>query len=301
LNLDRSLKGVFIIAWVSVDLCPGKCISRRALCKNCYSSQYLKKYKIFCKQVFAIILLIEAMKMRPRTLNTRWFVCILAGMLAVQLVGCSSSSATLSASSELTTVSKLALGILKLENTSTAVTADQAKQLLTLWQAYQSLANNDTTSQVELDALVSQIEGSLTDAQLKAIDAMGLTDQSINETLSTWGAGVSSNSPSGTPAASALSQSSASSALPSAGSSGASSSGSSGMPSGTPGGAPPSGSGGMVPGGDSSGVSDILNGSSLQSSADATQSPAATGSAQVNPMLLQAVIRLMETRSQSAG
>ena len=50
-----------------------------------------------------------------------------------------------------------ALGTLKLEGTDQVVTASQAGQLLTLWQAYQSLSNSDTSSQVELEALVKQI------------------------------------------------------------------------------------------------------------------------------------------------
>lgn len=220
---------------------------------------------------------------------------IFVSLAMVLMAGCSNNLAMVSTGSRLPTVSKLALGILKLESTSNAVTADQAKLLLTLWQAYQSMGNSDTTSQVELEALASQIKGSLTDAQLRAIDAMHLTDRSISETLSTWSTNISSNTLSGAPDSAALSQESASSAsgtMPTGGSSGASSSG--------PGGVPPGGSGGMGPGGDSSGLSDVLSGTSTQSSVTATQSPAAAGSAQVNPLLLQAVIRLMETRSQSA-
>ena len=76
------------------------------------------------------------------------------------LAGCSSvSAATVSVSNSLSGATKLALGTLKLEGTSQAVTAAQASELLTLWQGYKSLDNSDTSSQVELDALVKQIQG----------------------------------------------------------------------------------------------------------------------------------------------
>jgi hypothetical protein len=49
------------------------------------------------------------------------------------------------------------------------------------------------------------------------------------------------------------------------------------------------------------GMGDILNGTASQSTPSTTQSPAGAGVAQVNPILLQALIHLLETRSQSAG
>ncbi len=217
---------------------------------------------------------------------------ILFILVSVLMAGCSSASATDSASSGLSTASQLALGILKLESTSNAMTASQAQQLLTLWEGYQAISNSDTVSQVELEALVKQIQGTLTTDQVKAIDAMNLTDQALSATLSTLGGNATTSQAAGTPSASAQSQ---------AGSSSTSSSASNGIPSGGPSGAPPSGSGGMPPSGDSSGLSDILNSTSTQGTAVATQSPATTNTAQVNPMLLRAVIQLLETRSQPAG
>ncbi len=225
--------------------------------------------------------------MNRKILTLLTSLALIAGAL---LSGCSSATGTASASSGLTTASKLALGTLKLEGSSNAVTADEAKQLLTLWQGYQSLTSSDTTAQVELDALVKQIQSSMSAAQTSAIQAMDLTDQSLNETLSS----MASSAPASTPGVSSAS-SSASSA------SGMLSGGSNGMPSGAPSGAPPSGSGEMPAGGDSSGVSDVLNGTASQGTASATQTPAQSGTAHVNPILLQAVIQLLETRSQAAG
>jgi hypothetical protein len=213
---------------------------------------------------------------------------ILVSLAATLITGCSGSTITVTTSNGLTTVTRLALGTLKLENTVNAVTSEQAIQLLTLWQGYLSLSNSDTSAQVELDALVKQIEGVMTDAQLMAIDSLNLTNQSVTETLNTLGANVSSNISSGTPNASALSQSGPSSA-------------SSDMPSGAPGEVPPSGSGGMGPAGDSSGLNGILNGTSAQATPSGTQSSTVTAVRQVNPILLQAVIQLLETRSTSTG
>jgi hypothetical protein len=204
------------------------------------------------------------------------------------LAGCSSTISTVSANNSLTTVSKLALGTLELEGTANAVTSDQARELLPLWQAYQSLSNSDTASQVELDALVKQIDASMTAEQLEAIDMMSLTEQALAETLSTLGGNTSSTAHSGTTSASASGLSS-------------SSNGSAVMPSSGPGGVPPNDLGGMPSGGDNSGLGSILNGVSEQTSASATQSTTGSQAVQINPILLQAVIQLLETSSQSAG
>ncbi len=225
---------------------------------------------------------------------------VLVGVAASLLTGCSSATAV-TATSGLTEVSKLAVGTLKLEGTDQAVTKSQAAELLTLWQGYESLSSSDTTSTVELNALVSQIESTMTSEQIKAIEAMDLNEQSVSEALSTLGGNVSASTSSGTPSASMGSQSGSSSTsggIPSASSGGMPPSSSGSMPSGGPSGMP---SGGMPTGGDSSGVSDVLNGTSAQSTPSASQSTTGSGSEQINPMLLQAVIQLLETRSQSAG
>ena len=226
-----------------------------------------------------------------------------ASLVSTMLVGCNHTISA-SANNELSIAAKLALGTLKLEGTRNAVTAAEAKELVTLWEGYQSISTSDTTSQMELDALVKQIEATMTSDQLNAIDAMNLNEQSISETLSTLGGTASLNGPVGTPSVSASGQSgstSGTSGMPSGGSSGLTSSGSGGMPSGGPGGIPPGGSSGMPVSGESSGVGDILNGTNTQGTAIATQSTTISGSVQVNPMLLRAVIQLLETRSQAAG
>jgi len=101
-------------------------------------------------------------------------------LLAALLGGCGNTTsvpaagATDSAAEEgaLPDSSRLAMGILRLEGTANAVTPEQARALLPLWQALQSGAlQNDT----ETAAVLKRIQGALSAEQLAAIAAMQLT------------------------------------------------------------------------------------------------------------------------------
>lgn len=93
---------------------------------------------------------------------------------------------------------QLVLGIFKLEGTDQAVTAEQAKDLLPLWQVYSSLIQSDTSAQAEIDALIDQIQGILTDDQMKAIQGLNLTQEDffalMQEQGITFGAGQRASS-----------------------------------------------------------------------------------------------------------
>jgi hypothetical protein len=80
---------------------------------------------------------------------------------------------------ELPATTKLIIGIFKLEDTAQAVTAEQATELLPLWQVYSELSTSDTASQAEVDALFEQIEGTMTSEQMQAIESMQLTQEDI--------------------------------------------------------------------------------------------------------------------------
>jgi hypothetical protein len=82
---------------------------------------------------------------------------------------------------------KLAIGTLKLEDTDLAVTAEEAKTLLPLWKAVKSLSSSDTTAAEELTALYQQIEDSMTDEQVQAIQDMQLTQDDINTLMQNLG------------------------------------------------------------------------------------------------------------------
>jgi hypothetical protein len=73
---------------------------------------------------------------------------------------------------------QLALGTLQLEGTGSAVTPEQAAALLPLWRALRG----GVTAQAEIDAVLKQIEGTMSQEQLAAIAAMRLT----REGLQTW-------------------------------------------------------------------------------------------------------------------
>jgi hypothetical protein len=72
--------------------------------------------------------------------------------------------------------SQLALGIYQLEGTEKAITAEQAKTLLPLWQAIQGGA---LQSDAETNAVLKQIEGAMTAEQLAAIAVLQLTFQDM--------------------------------------------------------------------------------------------------------------------------
>lgn len=76
---------------------------------------------------------------------------------------------------------QLALGTLKLEGTAQAVTPEQAKSLLPLWQGMVALTGNQMTVPEEMDALDNQLLAAMTAEQLKAIDEMQITNAVVNE------------------------------------------------------------------------------------------------------------------------
>jgi hypothetical protein len=96
------------------------------------------------------------------------------------------SSGTMVAS-EMTLETKLAIGILKLEGTDNAVTAEQAKELLPLWKGVKVFSSSDTISEAEKEALDQQIQDTLTTAQLQAINAMDLSGQDMTTIASDLG------------------------------------------------------------------------------------------------------------------
>jgi hypothetical protein len=206
--------------------------------------------------------------MKSKLINF-WTIFII---IATLLAGCNSTPAmSTNTSSGLSPAAELAAGTLKLEGTAQAVTAKQAGALLTLWQAYQSLSSSDITSQVELDALMKQIQETMTTDQVRDIEAMRLTDQQVSELMQSMGAGASRPDAASTPNASGQSQT---------------------APMGGPGG---------IPGGGDSVMNEINNGMVAQSTPAASQPATTTQTSGVNPILLITLIQLLELRSQTAG
>lgn len=87
----------------------------------------------------------------------------------------------------LTIEGQLALGTFELENTDQAVSEEQATELLTLWQAYQSLSNSDIAASAEIEAVLNQIQDTMTADQIAAISEMKLTADSMTALIEEGG------------------------------------------------------------------------------------------------------------------
>lgn len=79
------------------------------------------------------------------------------------------------ASGELPATTQLIVGTFKLEDTEQAVTAEQAAELLPLWQTMQVLSESDSAADQESEALIAQIQETMTAEQMQAITDMNLT------------------------------------------------------------------------------------------------------------------------------
>ena len=200
------------------------------------------------------------------------------------LVACSQtnpSTGTTGNSASLSTEAQLLVGTFKLDNTDLAVTSDQAKQLLPLWQTLQSLSSSSTAATEEINAVVDQIKSSMTSSQMAKITAMKLTQTDIMSIMNQ--AGVSPNGASST-----------TTPMPRGGgfpSGGGTQAGGNAPGGGAPGGAggPPSGG---FPGGGDPGVGVAPGGASATPQANR---PAGMGN-QVPPPLLNALIQLLQKK-----
>ena len=86
---------------------------------------------------------------------------------------------------------QLLLGTMQLEGTEQAVTPEQAATLLPLWRAMQG----GVTAQTEVNALLKQIEGTMTQEQLQAIAAMQLTQEDLQAWMEEQGLGMGGGFP----------------------------------------------------------------------------------------------------------
>ncbi|MCL4560139.1 MAG: hypothetical protein M1281_05950 [Chloroflexi bacterium] len=83
--------------------------------------------------------------------------------------------------------SKLAAGTLKLEGTNLAVTPQQAKTLLPLWEKVKSLEASSNPSSADLQTTYQQIEAAMTAEQIQAIAGMSLTAADIQSLMTSLG------------------------------------------------------------------------------------------------------------------
>ncbi len=85
---------------------------------------------------------------------------------------------------------QLLLGTLQLEEGDAPVSGEQAATLLPLWQGIRATMTSGAASQAETDALLAQIEATLTDAQIAAIGEMKLTQVNLQEWAKSQGLSV---------------------------------------------------------------------------------------------------------------
>lgn len=91
------------------------------------------------------------------------------------------------AAGELPATTELIIGTLKLDETENAVTAEQAAELLPLWQTLQVLSESDTAAQQETEALITQIQETMTEAQTQAITELNLTREDMRSIMQEQG------------------------------------------------------------------------------------------------------------------
>ncbi len=244
----------------------------------------------------------------------RLLLFIIPMLLGLVLAGCKTSSTSSGSSAastgsgtsqnatSLSEVNQLLVGTLKLDNTANAVTADQAAQLLPLWQAYKSLSSSDTAAEAEVDGLLKQIKGAMTSQQMDAINAMNLTSTDMLDLMQSMGGPMGSR---GTPDP----NSTPSFNIPSGGFSGGNPpEGFSGSPPSGSTGAQrpnmPSGGGGVIiqggPMGDAGSAAGLGGGAMTQGTPDPSMQATAqarfsTQASQVNTMLLQVLISQLQT------
>ncbi len=114
-------------------------------------------------------------------------IILISILMLGALVACSSTSAedikmttqteATSDQSALPPEAALMLGTVKLDETEYAIDATQAAELLPLWKALRSLSESETAASAEVEALINQINATMTSEQLDAIAAMELSMQ----------------------------------------------------------------------------------------------------------------------------
>ena len=96
---------------------------------------------------------------------------------------------------ELPATTQLILGTFKLDETENAVTAEQAAELLPLWQTLQVLSESDTAATQETEALVAQIQETMTAEQMQAITDMNLTREDMMSIMQEQGLAMGAGGP----------------------------------------------------------------------------------------------------------
>ncbi len=135
----------------------------------------------------------------------QWTSVWLFALVTVALAGCGSASgapaaapAPQVAASALDTSyanalplrNQLLLGTLRLEESKWPISAEQARTLVPLWQGIRGTLNSGASAQAEIDALLHQIESTLSPEQVSAIGALKLTQTELQAWATSQGLSV---------------------------------------------------------------------------------------------------------------
>jgi hypothetical protein len=193
------------------------------------------------------------------------YIIVLVAVVVGAAWANSARAATTSSSDNdaITPALKLAAGTLNLEGSGQAVDAASAATLLPLWQLLAELEASGSAAPEEIIAVVDEIKLNMTSAQLKAIDAMSISQADL---------GAASGNTSSSTAAKATGTQSASAA-------------SDPMFGGDMAGGAPMDGGGPMPSGNSSSTSTVKTSTSASTSAV--------------PAVIRQVIQLLQSKVQS--
>lgn len=130
--------------------------------------------------------------------NNIFFKLSLLLMLVLTLTACSGSGNTITTVNEtdpavagepeakMPLQTQLIVGTFQLEETDLAVDAEQAQDLIPLWRGLKSLLNSESSSQVEIDALITQISETMTADQMVYITEMEISNNSYMAAIQTY-------------------------------------------------------------------------------------------------------------------
>ncbi len=132
-------------------------------------------------------------------MNKKNSLTALVLLFTLIMTACASSKSSTSASEvagKLPAQTQLILGTINLEETDYSVTTEQATALLPMFYVLKDLNDSGSAAQEEIDGLVNQIQQTLSDAQIQAIDDMSLSMQdmaAINQVNNSANASSASN------------------------------------------------------------------------------------------------------------
>jgi hypothetical protein len=115
------------------------------------------------------------------------------------VAGDTASSSLIVVDDALGTKNGMLIGIYNLQDTDFALSAEQSAGLATLWQAYKTVTTSSTSATAETEALITQMQSTLTSDQIAAINAMALDAEDLQTFYARVGIEMPTPAPGETP------------------------------------------------------------------------------------------------------